>query len=1454
MLDAIHPDLPQDASDKNTYMLGSIGPHNIVIACLPNGHYGTNNAASVSTHILRSFPSIRKGFMVGIGGGVPSRADIRLGDVVVGTRVMQYDLGKIVDGNIQRTAVAKSPSYSLQTAVSNLRSKHELEPSRVPTILQDMAAKYPEYGHPASPDRLFLATYKHDPQFSSCSACDQSSILPKSTRMPNHPKIHHGAIASGNQVMKDSLARDDIARKLDIICFEMEAAGLMDVLPCLPIRGICDYADSHKSKEWQKYAAATAAAYAKELIEILPANNENLDNADVANPPLQDALPNRRRLLLDSFKFEQIDSRKISIKTAHSKTCHWFLKHPQYLKWLDPQKHTQHHGFLWIRGKPGVGKSTIMKFVYLKTKRKKSHAHGITASFFFHARGEYLEKSIAGMYRSLLLQLLEGYPDLQEVLDDTDLVPRGQNECPPLNILKDLFHDAVSKLGQRSFTCFVDALDECDEQQVVEMVHYFEDLAESCASKGVRLQICFSSRHYPYIRILHGIELTLEHQQGHIEDMDNYIQHNLRIRDTALVEELRPQMLEKASGVFLWVVLVVDILNKENRRGRLALRKRLADVPSGLSELFKDILRRDKDNMEDLLLCILWILCAKRPLRPEEYYHALWSGLIPKNLVDPEMPDVTVSDSVECVDSYVITSSKGLVEVTKSKSSTVQFIHESVRDFLIKDEGLRELWPDLGYDWESSAHDALKQSCSVYINHDLVRAHMDSLGPTSDSDGSAKTSKQFPFLEYASQHLLYHADAAAQTFPQGEFLSNITVRDWVKMYNLFEKFKIRKYSSTASLIYILADKGFSALIRKWLQSHPSIDIRGERYEYPLFAALANGHKEAVAALLNSTSSICEGVDTVEGFGSKTGFVGYKDRTPLTWAAQEGLAGIVRLLVRKDTDVYEVDREGYTSLMRASKAGHHAVVSFLIKEGLAIESGHTRRATSLALENGHASILKLFIKANVNWDLDTRTLRMGLTEASKRGSEEMVKLLIEEGVELDAYDSWGYTALSLALEIDPATTLKLLIEAYADWDFNPKDMQAALRTSAVWGNDEMAKLLVEKGVEIDAQDFLGNTALSFASRNGHLSTVKLLIENSAQIEPDLRGETPRLALIEASSHGHEAIVKFLLESGAESTACDYEGQTAISGASSRGQLAIVKLLIESGAQINPDAKGSNPEPALIKASMNGHVEVVRLLLERGANIETQAEDGRTPLIAASMAGHEKLARLLIEQRANVNAQDKDGKSPLHRIMEYHRYEGFRVGDSLHESFTKLLLRNGATLDARDFNGQTPLLIACKNAQREAQRLLVEQGANVNARDKQGNTPLFWACDSLAGYARGVPLLLIEKGADVNAKTEQGETPLHRVCQSYRLKSGEKLARVLIDKGADIHARDSEGSTPLHLAVISRLPLEFQLRVVKLLVEKGADIDDPNSKGNTPESLAKKRRLQRDHPLMLALKGL
>ncbi|KAH7000854.1 Pfs, NACHT and ankyrin domain protein [Ilyonectria destructans] len=1091
MLDEVHEDLPRHGNDSNTYTLGSIEYHNLVIACLPT--YGTNNAANVLTHLVRTFPSIRVGLMVGIGGGVPSKADIRLGDVVVGTRVMQYDLGKIVgDGRIQPTAIPKIPQQLLGTVVSTLRSKHELEPSRVPSILREKFEGHSEYGRPSSPDCLFCAT-----------------------RMTDDPLIHYGAIASGNQVMRSGTVRDNIARRVDVICFEMEAAGLMDILPCLPIRGICDYSDSHKNKEWQRYAAAAAAAYARELLAVLPVAESRAKAACVPKPH-RDLSNDDRRRLLDSLRFDQMDSRKLTIKTAHTKTCRWFLNHPDYQAWLDAGKWTQHHGFLWISGKPGAGKSTIMKFACSSMKSKARREHSITASFFFNARGEYLERSIVGMYRSLLLQLLEGYPDLQTVLDDPDLVSPSQNGCPCLNVLKDLFSNAVSALGKRSFTCFIDALDECDEQQVMDMVQYFEDLAEQSTDNRIALRICFSSRHYPYIIIRRGIRLTLEDQPGHAEDLANYVASRLRIKEPTLVEELQPQLLEKAAGVFLWIVLVVDILNKDYGRGGLALRKRLAEIPSGLSELFKDILRRDNENMEDLLLCILWILYAKRPLRPTEFYHALWSGLSLKGLADPEIPDVTVPDAGDRVNRCVISSSKGLAEITKSKQPSVQFIHESVRDFLVKDKGLHELWPDLGFDWESPSHERLKQCCTSYMNHTLVRVSVSKLPSEAKSNGQTEISKEYPFLEYASQHVLHHANAAANAVPQDEFLSRFPDPNWISIINLFEKFKVREYSPD--------------LIRTRLKEDSRIHCFGERYRYPLFAALANGNKDAVAALLNSPSSICNGVDITEALNCRKDLKEYKNRTPLSWAAQDGRAGIVKLLLQTGTTVNEVDAGGRTSLSRASQNGHEAV------------------------------------GADVNAsDKDGRT---PLWMASDNDHEAVAGLLIDKGADVNARNNFGSTPLLRASENGYEAVAGLLIEKGAD--VNAKDVNASdnfgwtplLRVSEK-GYEAVAGVLIEKGADVNASDKDGWTPLSWALSNGHKAVAGLLIEKGADVNAsDKDGWTP---LWWASKNGHEAIVRLLIEKGADVNASDNFGWTPLSEASNNGYEAVARVLIEKGAE-------------------------------------------------------------------------------------------------------------------------------------------------------------------------------------------------------------------------------------------------------------------------------------------------
>lgn len=271
MLDEFHQDLPGLPNDSNTYTLGRIGRHNVVIACLPETLYGTNNASSVLTNLVRSFPSARLALMVGIGGGAPVMGDIRLGDVVVGTRVMQDDLGKMVNGGqILRTAIPRVPSSTLSTAVSTLRARHEAEPSHISTIVQSKMADSPGFLRPTSPDSLFYASYDHEPNSSSCDDCDMTKLVPREQRLSNSPVIHYGGIASGNQVMRSGTTRDHIARELDVKCFEMEAAGLMDILACLPVRGICDYSDSHKNKEWQRYAAVVAAAYATELLAVLP--------------------------------------------------------------------------------------------------------------------------------------------------------------------------------------------------------------------------------------------------------------------------------------------------------------------------------------------------------------------------------------------------------------------------------------------------------------------------------------------------------------------------------------------------------------------------------------------------------------------------------------------------------------------------------------------------------------------------------------------------------------------------------------------------------------------------------------------------------------------------------------------------------------------------------------------------------------------------------------------------------------------------------------------------------------------------------------------------------------------------------------------------------------------------------------------------------------------------------
>ncbi|KAL5610428.1 hypothetical protein FOBRF1_006545 [Fusarium oxysporum] len=277
-------------NDNNHYILGKIGKHNVVIVTLPYGEYGITSAAGVTKDMLLSFPNVRISLMVGIGGGVPSpKHDIRLGDVVVsascngGGGVFQYDFGKAVQHQeFQETGFPHQPPSILQEAVNELMAQYKRKGHQFKELVNDSLAKKPrlqkKFKRPeSSTDRLYKPEVLHPPNDdSSCAiVCgnDPSTLIvrPERTEDEDNTAIHYGLIASSNRLMKDALIRDALARKRDVLCFEMEAAGLI-YFPSLVIRGICDYSDSHRNKEWQGYAAMAAAAYAKDLLRLLSPN------------------------------------------------------------------------------------------------------------------------------------------------------------------------------------------------------------------------------------------------------------------------------------------------------------------------------------------------------------------------------------------------------------------------------------------------------------------------------------------------------------------------------------------------------------------------------------------------------------------------------------------------------------------------------------------------------------------------------------------------------------------------------------------------------------------------------------------------------------------------------------------------------------------------------------------------------------------------------------------------------------------------------------------------------------------------------------------------------------------------------------------------------------------------------------------------------------------------------
>jgi hypothetical protein len=294
------------------------------------------------------------------------------------------------------------------------------------------------------------------------------------------------------------------------------------------------------------------------------------------------------------------------------------------------------------------------------------------------------------------------------------------------------------------------------------MISFLSQVGELAVSANIKFRVCFASRHYPHISIDRGFELILEGEQGHAEDIAAYLRTELRIGQNKTAKEVRQEVQRKSSGIFMWVVLVVGILHKAYDSGHIyALRSTLRDIPGGLHDLFRDFLTRDSHNKGALVLCIQWVLFARYPLSPEELYFAILSGIEPELSLEWHQEET----SHDTLRRFILDSSKGLAQITVSENPKVQFIHESVRDFLLKGDDLDQIWSDMGSKFQEQSHDRLTRCCVHQMGLSMLpqpQSIMESQILTShlETDFGILSLGRYPFLEYAVLNMECHAAMA----------------------------------------------------------------------------------------------------------------------------------------------------------------------------------------------------------------------------------------------------------------------------------------------------------------------------------------------------------------------------------------------------------------------------------------------------------------------------------------------------------------------------------------------------------------------------------------------------------------------------------------------------------------------------------------------------------------------
>ncbi|SCV44938.1 related to ankyrin [Fusarium fujikuroi] len=1352
--------------DNNTYTLGKIGNHYVVIAALPKGQYGIVNAASVGRDMARTFPNVRLGFMVGIGGGVPTINDIRLGDIVVGVPLkrsgglVQYDHGKAIqDKGIGIMGALNQPPMSILTAITKLSAWHVRKGCRlrqtVDSILEgNNNLMEAGYGRPhKDTDRLYESGFVHPLDSTSClTACPQSNLVQRQPRKEDQdsPKIHYGLIASGSQLMEDAIARDRLAVNEGVLCFEMEAAGLANHFPCLAIRGICDYSDSHRGDEWQGYAALVAAAYAKELLLLIPPEKVEAEEKikDILFEFREPIFETKEQVgaiyrskqgeeelkMLNWLQATDYTAEQESFFQQHQPgTGQQFTSSEEFERWLETK-----NAMLFCSGMPGVGKTilTAITVDYLKTRFKDDHGTGV--AYVYCSYQTTKKQRVQDLFTSLLKQLAQSQDPFPAALKSLYVEKCGEERLSLHDITKAL-REVINSFDK--VFIMVDAIDEFEATESL-----FSELSSLQEHSNANLFITSRPPAQSLENTLNKLHGCLRKEiQADDRDVKLYIDQRmtemlvLNEANTEIPESIkedlrnliRKRLSEVVNGVFLLARFHLDGLMSKTRPADIedALRN-LVTGPNAYKDAYEKTIRRIANQPEEhrylASRTLAWLTLAKERLTKVQLRTALSIREGISQLSDRDLESTNV----------ILHVCMGLVKIEQGGyDSTISLLHFTTMEYLqanlncllsLESPDQRMIIASFSLpkiEEKSKAkryyEGRLAATCGTYLqfaafgsgqcelNYDDGSPH--DIGSSFFIFGTRRNPESmlqrrlsdYPLYLYASKNWAYHA---RETETRSEVLDFL---------------KSEPHASASSQLVHAFRSGPTGLRSPYNES-----VRLGRVTGLHLAAYFGLHEEAAELLSNGMEP-----DVRDGWG----------RTPLSYASEEGHVVVVSQLLRYQVDPESRSDDGglfspRTALSHAARQGHAEVVTVLLRVGhvnpdsTLSESGgeSSRTPLSFASEAGHVAVVKILLEQKgVNPDLKGPTLRTPLSYAAGAGHLVVAKALLDtKEVHPDSKDASGLTRRG----------------------------RTPLSYAAQGGHKTLVELLLAiKSVDPDSKDLSNRSPLSFAAGSGHEVVVDLLLATK-KVDPDSKDNADKTPLCHAAAAGHGSVVKRLLAIN-QAKPADQGGH---------------------GLPTQYSTTGETP-------SLNG---MIMLLLANG-RVDPNAKDSRgwTPLFYAAIYGHGATVDMLLAQEdVDVNAQDNCGRTALSNTASNRYYA--------RATFGRLLAHGRLQPDLSDDEGRTPLSYAAASQNPVMELLLVSGKVNPDARDTSGRTPLSYAAEHSSDLA--VKLLLNDARADPNSKDDSGRTPLSYAAEKGNLKPIELL---LEDDRVEADLQDISGRTPL-----------------------------------------------------------